>query len=162
MTDYGAQDVSTTTLGANQFPISEGWTPNAGFSATEAGPQSTDAGNKKSAPVSVYAKDGSNVTQGAQADAAYTDGTGAASGTGMGLFKGIFVKLAAIATAIVGTLKVKGDFSEIAGAGTGVVTGTNTDFIPSTDVSGYKFLALHLSGTFTLTLTFHISNDNIN
>src|SRR5258707_7659118 len=69
MTDYGAQDTSTTTLGTNQFPISEGWTPNAGFSATEAGPQSTDGGGKKSAPVSVYTKDGSDVTLGTSTDA---------------------------------------------------------------------------------------------
>src|SRR5258707_8350922 len=69
MTDYGAQDTSTTTLGTNQFPISEGWTPNAGFSATEAGPQSTDGGGKKSAPVSVYTKDGSDVTLGTSSDA---------------------------------------------------------------------------------------------
>src|SRR5258708_12308951 len=69
MTDYGAQDTSTTTLGTNQFPISEGWTPNAGFSATEAGPQTTDSGGKKSAPVSVYTKDGSDVTLGTSSDA---------------------------------------------------------------------------------------------
>src|SRR5260221_6667416 len=69
MTDYGAQDTSTTALGTNQFPISEGWTPNAGFSATEAGPQSTDGGGKKSAPVSVYTKDGSDVTLGTSSDA---------------------------------------------------------------------------------------------
>src|SRR5258707_10094744 len=69
MTDYGAQDTSTTTLGTNQFPISEGWTPNAGFSATEAGPQSTGGGRKKSAPVSVYTKDASDVTLGTSTDA---------------------------------------------------------------------------------------------
>jgi hypothetical protein len=69
MTDYGAQDVSTTTLGTNQFPISEVWTPNSGFSATEGGTQSTDAGGKKSAPVSVSVKDGQDVTQGTSTDA---------------------------------------------------------------------------------------------
>jgi hypothetical protein len=67
--DYGASDTSTTTLGTNQFPISEVWTPNAGFSATEGGAQSTDAGGKKSAPVSVSVKDGSDVTQGTSTDA---------------------------------------------------------------------------------------------
>ncbi len=88
MTDYGAQDTSTTTLGTNQFPISEGWTPNAGFSATEAGPQSTDSGGKKSAPVSVYAKDGNDLTQGITTDAAVTgDTAGTLSAKLRGLLK---------------------------------------------------------------------------
>ena len=51
--------------------------------------------------------DGAINTIGAQADAAYTDGTGAASGTSQGLFKGIFVKLAAIATSVAGVLATK-------------------------------------------------------
>lgn len=91
MTDYGAQDTSTTTLGANQFPISEVWTPNSGFSATEGGTQSTDGGGKKSAPVSVSTKDGSNVTQGAKTDAAATDNT--SSWSMIALLKGIAGKL---------------------------------------------------------------------
>jgi len=107
----------------------------------------------------VYAKDGSNVTQGAQADAAYTDGTGAASGTSMGLFKGIFVKLAAIATAIVSVLKVKGDFSEQASLTAGSL---NADLVPATDVSAYKSAILMLSGAWVGTLTVQGSNDNFN
>jgi hypothetical protein len=69
MADYGASDTSTTSLGANQFPISEVWTPNAGFSAVEGGTQTTDAGGKKSAPVRVEVKDGSDITQGTSTDA---------------------------------------------------------------------------------------------
>jgi hypothetical protein len=60
------------------------------------------------------------------------------------------------------SIPVKGNFVEIAGAGTGVVTGTSTDFIASTDVSAYKWLSLHITGTATLTLTFQGSNDNVN
>lgn len=75
MTDYGPQDTSTTSLGANQFPISEVWTPNSGFSAVEGGTQSTDSGGKKSAPVNTAVKDGSNATEGATTDAAVTGDT---------------------------------------------------------------------------------------
>src|SRR5258708_15126976 len=85
MSDYGPQDTSTTSLGVNQFPISEAWTPNVGFAAVEGGPQTTDSGGKKSTPVSLYAKDGGNVTFGAQADAAAT--TDAGTFTFIALFK---------------------------------------------------------------------------
>src|SRR2546423_7692661 len=88
MADYGAQDTSTTTLGANQFPISEAWTPNAGFSAVEGGTQTTDAGGKKSAPVRIEVKDGSDVTQGLTTDAAVTgDNPGTLSAKARGLSK---------------------------------------------------------------------------
>src|SRR6266446_298365 len=91
MADYGASDTSTTTLGANQFPISEPWTPNAGCSAVEGGPQSTDSGGKKSAPVAVYTYDGDNVTFGAKNDAAAT--TDAGMFTFMALVKRLLGKL---------------------------------------------------------------------
>src|SRR5260221_1358518 len=91
MSDYGPQDTSTTSLGVNQFPISEAWTPNVGFAAVEGGPQTTDSGGKKSTPVSLYAKDGGNVTFGAQADAAAT--TDAGTFTFMALFKRLLGKL---------------------------------------------------------------------
>ncbi len=91
MSDYGPQDTSTTSLGVNQFPISEAWTPNVGFAAVEGGPQTTDSGGKKSTPVSLYAKDGGNVTFGAQADAAAT--TDAGTFTFIALFKRLLGKL---------------------------------------------------------------------
>src|SRR5438132_1214832 len=88
MTDYGPQDTSTTTLGANQFPIAENWTPNAGFSAVEGGTQTTDAGGKKSAPVRIEVKDGSDVAQGLTTDAAVTgDNSGTLSAKMRGLSK---------------------------------------------------------------------------
>lgn len=59
-------------------------------------------------------------------------------------------------------IPIRGDFLEVAGQGTGVVTGNATDLIPATDVSAYKWLSLQLEGTFTLTLSFQWSNDNIN
>ena len=88
MADYGPQDTSTTTLGANQFPISEAWTPNAGFSAVEGGVKTTDSGGKKSAPVRMEVKDGSNLVEGATTDAAVTgDNSGTLSAKLRGLTK---------------------------------------------------------------------------
>src|SRR5260221_11460753 len=75
MSDYGPQDTSTTSLGVNQFPISEAWTPNVGFAAVEGGPQTTDSGGKKSTPVAVYAKDGGNGVEGVTTDTAMTRDT---------------------------------------------------------------------------------------
>ena len=110
MTDYGASDTSTTTLGANQFPIGEAWTPNLGFSAVEGGAQTTDSGGKKSAPVRVEVKDGSDITQGAQSDAAYISGAGSV----VALLKGIFAKLLDL-----DTVTVPGQQGWIAATGTG-------------------------------------------
>lgn len=59
-------------------------------------------------------------------------------------------------------MKGKGDFTEIAVAGPGTVNGLNTDLIPSTDVSAYKWLSLHITGSFALTYTFQCSNDGVN
>lgn len=61
-----------------------------------------------------------------------------------------------------GNQAIKGNFTEVAGNGTGVVNGANTDLISSTDVSAYKFLSLQVTGTWTGTLTFQCSNDNVN
>ncbi len=84
MADYGASDTSTTTLGANQTPISEVYPPSGSLTsaaggqltATEGGPASTDATSKRSAPASIWIRDGNNITQGAQADAAATTDAG--------------------------------------------------------------------------------------
>lgn len=59
-------------------------------------------------------------------------------------------------------LPTKGAFLEVAGQAPAVVNAVNTDLIPSTDVSAYKWLSLHITGTFTATLTFQASNDNVN
>ena len=69
MADYGVSDTSTTSLGANQFPISEVYVPNDALRALEGGPVSTDGAGKKTAPASMYAKDGNIVTIGTSTDA---------------------------------------------------------------------------------------------
>jgi hypothetical protein len=53
-------------------------------------------------------------------------------------------------------LTTGGGFKEITGTST---TGINTDLIPSTDVSGYKWLSLHVTAI-AGTITFQGSNDN--
>jgi hypothetical protein len=85
MTDYGASDTSTTTLGANQFPISEAWVPNAALTPTEGIAVNTDAGGKRSTAVRVGMLDGDQATLGAKADTAATTDTG--TFTLMALFK---------------------------------------------------------------------------
>ncbi|HEY0756889.1 MAG TPA: hypothetical protein VGD98_23250 [Ktedonobacteraceae bacterium] len=60
------------------------------------------------------------------------------------------------------TVPIKGGFSEIIGNGTGVVNALNTDLISSTDVSAYKWLSLQIQGTYSATLSFQASNDNVN
>src|SRR5260221_627422 len=120
MTDYGASDTSTTSLGANQFPISEVWTPNAGFSALEGGPQSTDGGGKKSAPASMYVKDGSDVAQGLTTDAAVTGDT---SGTLSAKLRGLSKILADVWDNVNHRLHVNVDAGSItANAGTNLNT----------------------------------------
>ncbi len=85
MADYGASDTSTTTLGANQFPISEAWVPNAALTPVEGVAQNTDAGGKKSTAVRMGMLDGDQATLGAKADAVATTDTGTFSL--MALFK---------------------------------------------------------------------------
>lgn len=85
MTDYGASDTSTTTLGANQFPISEAWVPNTALTAIEGIAVNTDAGGKKSTAIRLGMLDGDQATLGAKADAAATTDTGTFSL--MALFK---------------------------------------------------------------------------
>jgi hypothetical protein len=70
MADYGASDTSTTTLGANQFPISEVYVPNTGLRAVEGGAVSTDSGGKTSAPVNVSVKNSNANGQATMANSA--------------------------------------------------------------------------------------------
>lgn len=100
MADYGASDTSTTTLLANQFPISEVYVPNDALRALEGGPVSTDSGSKKSAPMSIYAKDGGDVAQGTTTDGAYS---GSGAGTTIALLKKLVAELAATLT-VAGTI----------------------------------------------------------
>src|SRR6266568_1632961 len=68
---FGTTPVSITVLSANQFPVSAVAVPNASggnLTALEGGPASTDTNNNTTAPVSIYIKDGGNVTQGISTD----------------------------------------------------------------------------------------------
>lgn len=130
MTDYGASDTSTTTLGANQFPISEVYVPNVGLRATEGGPASTDGTGKASAPVSMSVKDGSNVAQGATTDAAATTDTG--TFTLMALFKRL---LQGVTTGNTNTSNTATNTSTVAGAVTASVVQSNTKQVNGTTTS---------------------------
>jgi len=55
---------------------------------------------------------------------------------------------------------VKSSRLEIAGQVAGNVTGTSTDLIPSTDVTGYTVAVLQLTGTWNMTLQAQQCNDN--
>lgn len=59
-----------------------------------------------------------------------------------------------------GDIPVKGDFTEQASLSAGSL---NADLVPSTDVSAYKWLSLHINANaYSGTLTFQCSNDNTN
>src|SRR5579859_7371106 len=92
MTDYGASDTSTTSLGANQFPISEVYVANTGLKALGGGPKQTDSSSKDYAPALVYVQDGSDLAQGTTTQTKATDGS-ATSWSVIQLLKGIIDKL---------------------------------------------------------------------
>src|SRR4051794_9606968 len=54
---------------------------------------------------------------------------------------------------------VAGAFKELSGLSAGAL---NADLVPSTDVSGYKWVSLQIAGTFVAGLAFQGSNDGIN
>src|SRR5450755_1148057 len=58
-----------------------------------------------------------------------------------------------------GNQAIKGNFTEQSSLSAGSL---NADLVASTDVSTYKWWSLHVTGTFTGTLTFQGSNDNSN
>ena len=58
-----------------------------------------------------------------------------------------------------GNQAIKGNFTEQSSLSAGSL---NADLVASTDVSAYKWWSLHVTGTFTGTLTFQGSNDNSN
>lgn len=77
---FGNNPTTSTqgTLPANQFPLSSVAVPGTSggnLTALEGGPASTDSNGNLTAPVSMYVKDGGDVTQGAKADTAITDST---------------------------------------------------------------------------------------
>lgn len=96
---FGSNPTTSTqgSLPANQFPLSSVATPdtaNGDLTALEGGPISTDGNSNKTAPASVYLKDGRNLTEGAKADAAITDST--TTNTKMAFLKGLVKILADI------------------------------------------------------------------
>lgn len=58
-----------------------------------------------------------------------------------------------------GNLQVKGGYVELSGLSASAL---NADLVPSTDVSAYKWLSLHVSGTYSGTVSFQASNDTVN
>ncbi len=126
--DYGASDTSTTTLGANQFPISEAWVPNAALTPVEGVAQNTDAGGKKSTAVRMGMLDGDQATLGAKADAAATTDTG--TFTFMALFKRLLQKYQSTSSPMITEDQIRALI--VAGQGFSITTGqlstaTNTN-----------------------------------
>lgn len=175
MADYGPSDTSTTSLGVNQFPISEVYTPSGTqtpttggvLSALESGPASLDSSSppKRSAPASMYVKDGNDVAQGSQADAAYTSG----SGSIVSILKGIFSKLTGTLT-IGGTVAVSNvpALQAVSQAASQPVSGTLQNAAAGTGngtalaVAGMSSVVFTVSGTFSGTVTFQASEDGAN
>lgn len=92
MSGFGSTPTTTTEspLSANQVfigSVATPDTPNGDLTALEGGPISTDSNGNKTAPASLYIKDGNDVTQGAKADTASTDATTA--NTKMSFLKGL-------------------------------------------------------------------------
>ncbi len=89
MTDYGATDTSTTTLGTNQFPANAVFVPgDTKLTVVQGGPKGTDVNGKTYTPVAEYVPDGNDVAQGLTTDAAVTgDNAGTLSAKLRGLSK---------------------------------------------------------------------------
>ena len=78
-TNFGTTPLSTTTIGANQFPASAVFVPGSGvagnLTAVEGIQINTDANGFTTSPVRMGLLDGDDVTSGAKADAAVTGDT---------------------------------------------------------------------------------------
>lgn len=92
---FGSTPTSTTALTTNQFPVSAVAVPgetSGNLTALEGGPESVDANGNKTAPASMYLKDGSDVAQGTTTDAVYS---GSGAGTTIALLKKLVAELTA-------------------------------------------------------------------
>jgi hypothetical protein len=110
---FGSNPLTTGqgALPSNQFPLSSVFVPgtaNGDLTTLEGGPASTDVNNNKSAPVSMYVKDGGDVAQGTTTDAAY-------SGSGAGTEIAILKKLVALLSA---AITISGTVTSNAGTNT--------------------------------------------
>ncbi len=135
------QNPTTGTQGslpANQFPLSSVAVPgtaNGDLTALEGGPASTDSNNNKTAPASMYVKDGGDVTQGAKADTAITDST--TTNSKMSFLKGLVKILADIWDSTNHRIKVDG--SGVTQPVSGTVTsniGTTNGLALDTSING--------------------------
>ena len=87
----GFRNNPTTTGTPANVPVGSVAVPghaNGDLTALEGGPASTDGNGNETAPVSIYSKDGANITHGTQADAAW-------SGSGSGSLIAILKKIVA-------------------------------------------------------------------
>lgn len=122
---FGTTPVSTTSLGANQFPVSgvaEPGLAGGNLTALEGGPGSVDANSNRTAPASIYVKDGGNVTQGATTDAAVT---GDNAGTISAKMRGLTKILADIWDSVNHRIKVDGSGVTQPVSGTVKIAGTD-------------------------------------
>lgn len=110
---FGTTPLSTTTLGANQFPVSAVAVPNhsgGNLTALRGANASTDGNGNELADASMYLPDGNSVTLGTTTDAAW-------SGSGAGSVVAILKKVEAL---LATTLAISG--SVTANAGTNLNT----------------------------------------
>lgn len=152
-------------------------TSNGNFTSLQGGPASTDLEGNASAPASMYAYDGNDVTQGAQADTAW--GLSGAAST-IAILKKVALLLNGLGLDNTNEQKVSlyGKFSSagdtavtVDSNGFQIIRGTNNeqsgltaaassaDLVPAMDVSAYKSFSIQIGGTYSGTLTFQGSND---
>ena len=131
----GTTPLSTTPLGANQFPVSAVQEPGqTNLTALEGGAGSVDGNGNRTAPANVYVKNANANGQNVMANSA------------------------SIAIASDQVVPVQAAFKELASLSAGSL---NADLVPSTDVSAYRWWSLQIGGTWSGRLTFQCSNDNV-
>jgi len=168
-------DNQTNPLGSVYVP----GTANGNLTALQGGPASSDVNNNSSAPAAMYVTDGNDVTQGTQADAAWNLSGNASA---ISLLKKLALLLNTFGldntneqkVSLYGKFSAAGDtplvtdangylvnragWSEASGL---TAAANNADLLPATDVSGYKSFSIQIGGTYSGTLTFQGSNDNV-
>lgn len=111
---FGTTPLSTTTLGANQFPVSAVAVPNhsgGNLTALRGANASTDGNGNELADASMYLPDGNNVTLGTTTDVAWS---GSGAGTAIAILKKVEALLAAT-LAVSGAVSVSGAVTANAG-----------------------------------------------
>lgn len=134
MSGFGTVQLSSTTLTTGQMPVPSVAVPNeagGNLTALEGGPESTDTNGNKTAPASMYVKDGGDVTEGAKADTAITDST--TTNSKMSFLKGLVKMLASVWDSTHGRLIVDG--SQVTQPVSGTVTAIPTYPLPTGSAS---------------------------